>query len=249
MWLRIGWLVQSITQLWRFVATVALPALAAWAILRAGSARARIEGQVLLLDQRHQRIEIPLASITGLRAWRMPLPGDGIDLLLASGQRWTRSLVLARTQSLQALLVAAGAPLRSGTRLDAALLAHAQARGDAMRPWLDHALVKFVLFPLLPALVAFRLHQVIAFGGTFGEYHSYGLAAYLAGLLIWWVSWSMGLVLFAAVLRIAIEITVALAQWLHPAGAAAVRDLLEWAGRLAFYVGVPGWLVLRLLSG
>jgi apolipoprotein N-acyltransferase len=108
--------------------------------------------------------------------------------------------------------------------------------------------VKFALFPLLLALIAFRLHQVIAFGGTFGEYYSYGLAAYLTGLLIWWASWSIGLMLFAAVLRVAIETAVVFAMALRYAHTAALRDALEWLGRSAFYLGVPAWLAWRLLS-
>ncbi len=40
------------------------------------------------------------------------------------------------------------------------------------------------------------------------------------------------------------------AAGIRPARAlAALRDALEWLGRLLFYVGVPAWLVLRLLSG
>ena len=248
MWLRVGFQIQSLAQLRWFGIAVVLPALAAWAIRRACAAQARIEGAALVLDQRRRRIEIPLSSITALRSWRLPLPGSGVDLQLASGRRWTHGIALSRPQALRRRLAAAGAPLQSAARFDTALAEHAQARAVARRPRLDHAMVKFVLFPLLPALVAFRLHQVIAFGGPFGEYQSYGLAAYLTGFLIWWASWAIGLILFAAALRIVIETVVVLAAWLRPLHAPAVRDALEWIGRLAFYVGVPAWLVLRLLS-
>ena len=254
MWLRVGLQVQSLSQLWLFAGAVVAPAMASWAVLRAFKAQARIEhspqeNAVLVLDQRRQRIEIPLASITALRPWRLPLPGSGVDLQLASGRRWTRSLVLSRPQALRRALAAAGVPMQFEGRLDTALADHAETRAAAAYPRFDSALVKFMLFPLLPALVAFRLHQVIAFGGTFGEYYTYGPAAYLIGLLIWWASWSIGLMLFAAALRIVIEIVCALVLALHPGRATGVRDALEWTGRLAFYVGVPGWLVLRLLSG
>ncbi|MHB8913381.1 MAG: nitrilase-related carbon-nitrogen hydrolase, partial [Lysobacter sp.] len=251
---RVGWQVQSLSQLWLFAGAVVAPAVAAWAIVRASRGQARIEhlgpdSSVLVLDQRRRRIEIPLASITALRPWRLPLPGSGVDLQLASGRRWTRGLVLSRPQALQRALVAAGAPAQLEGRLDTVLADLAETRTAAARPRFDSALVKFVLFPLLPALVAFRLHQVIAFGGTFGEYYTYGAAAWLTGLLIWWASWSIGLVLFAAVLRVAIEIVCALVLTAQPRRAAAIRDALEWLGRLVFYIGVPAWLVLRLLSG
>jgi apolipoprotein N-acyltransferase len=113
---------------------------------------------------------------------------------------------------------------------------------------IDHPLVKFVLFPLVPAIPAFRLHQQIAFGGPFGEYYTYGLQAYVVAFLIWWASWAIGLVLFAAALRIGIEAGTALSLLLRRARAADVRAALEAIGRLSFFVGVPVWLLLRLLS-
>ncbi|MGH8080715.1 MAG: apolipoprotein N-acyltransferase [Lysobacter sp.] len=248
MLLRVGFQIQSLSQLWIFVGAVLAPLLAAWAIERAFVAKAHIEGSLWVLDQRRQRIEIPAPSIAALRPWRLPLPGSGVDLRLAEGPWWTRSLMLTRPHSLQRMFAATGVPVRLEGRFANAWADLAQTRADARRPRLDHALAKFAVFPLLLALVAFRLHQVIAFGGTFGEYYSYGLGAYLTGLLIWWASWSIGLMLFAAVLRIAIETIAILAIALRSAHAAALRDALEWVGRLAFYLGVPAWLALRLLS-
>lgn len=245
---RIGLQVQSLAQLRWFAAAVLAPLAAAWAIERAFAAQARVERGTWVLEQRRQRIELPLASVARLRPWRLPLPGSGVDVRLAEGPRWTRSLALARPQSLYRLLAAGGAGIGWEGRGAAAWAGWAQARADARRRRLDHPLAKFALFPLLLALVAFRLHQVIAFGGTFGEFYSYGLAAYLTGLLIWWASWSIGLMLFAALLRIAIEAAATLAAALRPAHAADVRDALEWLGRVAFYVGVPAWLAWRLLG-
>lgn len=246
--LRIGWQVQSLSQLWLFAGAVVAPALAAWAIERRGTAQVRVEGDDLVLDQRRQRIEIPLRSIVALRPWTVPLPRSGVDLCLAPGRSWSHGLLVAQPQSLLRMLAAAGAPVRVEGRAADALAAFAQARGRARWRWLDHAWVKFAAFPLLPALVAFRLHQVIAFGGPFGEYYSYGPAAYASGLLIWWASWSIGLMLLAAALRVAIEAVALLAAWQRPAGMAATRDALEWLGRLVYYVGVPAWLALRLLA-
>lgn len=246
---RIGLQIQSLSQLKIFAAAVVAPALVAWAIERAFVAQARVEGSMFVLDQRRQRIELPVASIASLRPWRLPLPRSGVDLRLASGPYWTRGLALTRPLSLRRMFAAAGVAIGLEGRFASALADLAQTRADARRPRLDHALLKFALFPLLLALVAFRLHQVIAFGGSFGEYYSYGLAAYLTGLLIWWASWSIGLMLFAAVLRIAIETIVALAIGMRSTHVPALRDGLEWLGRLAFYLGVPAWLAFRLVSG
>ena len=104
-------------------------------------------------------------------------------------------------------------------------------------------------FPLLPAAVAFRLHQVIAFGGPLGEYYTYGLKAWLTGAAIWWASWSLGLMLFAAALRIVIECVTLLALPLPDPRATALRETMMWLGRAAFFIGVPAWLGLRLVSG
>lgn len=246
--LRVGWQVQSLSQLWRFGGAVVLPALASWMILQAFKAQVRIEGEVLVLDQRRSRIEIPLASIGALRPWRMPLPGSGVDLGLASGRWLAQGLVLARPRRLEDALVAVGRRVSLDDPMDAAIAGFVEARASARRPRLDNLVVKFLIFPLLPALVAFRLHQVIAFGGTFGEYYTYGAIAWLTGLLIWWVSWSIGLMLLAAMLRVLIEVVCMVVHALQPARGPAVRDALEWLGRVVFYVGVPTWLVLRLIA-
>lgn len=246
---RVGWQVQSMSQLWWFAGVVVLPVVAASIILHAFTARACIDGQTLVLEQARRRFEIPVAAIVALTLWRVPLPGTGIHLKLASGRRWAHGLLVSRPHALRHALMTAGAPLQGQGRLSSASAVFAQARGAALRPWIDNALVKFGLFPLLPALVAFRLHQLIAFGGTFGEYHTYGPKAWLAGLVIWWASWSMGLMLFAALLRIVIEVVCAVLYALKPHQATDERAALEWAGRLLFYAGVPAWLVLRLSSG
>jgi apolipoprotein N-acyltransferase len=249
MLLRIGMQVQSLSQLRLFGFAVVLPALAAWAIGRAFSASLRIEAGALVLEQRGQRTEIPLASIVALRPWRLPLPRGGVHLQLASGQRWSRGLVLADPLALQQALAAAGSPARFEGALSSRLARLFHARAATVSRWLDHGGVKFALFPLLPAAAAFRLHQVIAFGGPFGEYYTYGLKAWLTGALIWWASWSIGLMLFAAVLRLLIEAATVLALPLSPARMLATRDALTWLARTAFYLGVPAWLAWRLLSG
>lgn len=248
MLLRVGWQVQSLSQLRWFAAAVVAPAALAWAIRRAFAAQVRVESGTLVLDQRRQRIEIPLASIVALRPWRVPLPGSGVDLWLASGRPWSRGVAIDDPLALQQMLRAGGARAALQGPFAAGLARVAQLRAATRRRRHDHPLVKFLAFPLLPALVAFRLHQVIAFGGPFGEYYSYGFAAYLTGLLIWWASWSIGLMLFATALRIAIEAVAGLAAWRSPSRALALRGGLEWLGRAAYYVGVPAWLVLRLVA-
>ncbi|MEO6171796.1 MAG: hypothetical protein ABIP02_01625 [Arenimonas sp.] len=120
-------------------------------------------------------------------------------------------------------------------------------RQAVARRRIDNFVLKFILFPLVPALPAFRLHQHIAYGGTFGEYQSFGLKAYLIALFIWWASWVIGMVLFAALLRAVIEAGTLLAISLHSEHAIDVRKSLEMLGHFFFYIGVPAWLLIKLL--
>jgi apolipoprotein N-acyltransferase len=246
---RDGLQVTMLAQIRLFLYAVVAPALAAWAIRRMFAARAHIEAGMLALEQTAQRIEIPVHEIAGLRVWRLPLPRSGLDLQFASGRRWKFGIALSDPQALKQALAAAGSPADWVDPLAEKMAEYAALRAAAARRWLDHPLVRFALFPLLPALPAFRLHQIISFGGTFGEYYTYGLWTWFSGLVIWWVSWSIGLMLFAAGLRIVIEactIGTLLCRGTH---AFAIRRSMESAGKALYYIGVPAWLVLRILSG
>lgn len=248
MQLRDGLQVNSLVQLQIFALATLLPALAAWAIQRTCAARARIDAGMLVLQQRHQCIEVPLDRIVAAHVWRIPLPGTGMDLQLASGARFARGIVVADVQALLRRLTEAGSPLRPIGTDTTRRAEYATARALAAWPRLDHPLVKFVLFPLLLALPAFRLHQHIAFGGTFGEYYTYGLVAWITGLLVWWAAWSLGLMLFAAVLRVVVEAAhLAMLPW--PERARAARRVLTTLSRVFYYFGVPAWLLVRLVAG
>ena len=101
---------------------------------------------------------------------------------------------------------------------------------------------------LLPAMFAFRLHQHIAYGGTFGEWQTFGATAWLTGAALWWAGWIVGLAVFAAVLRAVVEAACLAIAWGMPARAATARRLLEGGARAVYYLGVPAWLVLRVLA-
>ena len=108
--------------------------------------------------------------------------------------------------------------------------------------------MKFVLFPLALALPAFRLHQHIAYGSAFGEYYTFGLNAYLTAFALWWAEWTIGVVLWAAALRAAIEAGSLLVVFLRPRQAAAARQGLERLGLAALYLGPPALLLLRIVG-
>jgi apolipoprotein N-acyltransferase len=236
-----------LTQMWMFAALVLAPQAAAWSIMRAFWATMLIENNVLVLEQRERRIEISLQDITAVESWKFPLPKTGVYLRMASGQRWSHGIAVADPASfIRALIRAGGTPALADSFTGLAST-YARARHAVPRWRVDHFVFKFVLFPLVPALPAFRLHQIIAYGGTFGEYQTYGLKAYLIAFAIWWASWAIGMMLFAAALRVVIEIFTLLSIALRPERAIDVRRWFEILGRVFFYVGVPGWLLIQLL--
>ncbi len=246
LWLGDGEPMNPLAQMRMFAALVLAPLAAAWCIARAGAATMRVERDALVLAQREQRVDIAAKDIAAVELWALPLPVTGVWLRLVSGRRWSRGIAVADPAGLIDALIRAGAPGTLADALTGRAAAYACTRLAAARHRiLDHPVVKFALFPLVPALPAFRLHQHIAYGGTFGEYHTFGLQAYLTALVLWWASWAIGLVLFAAALRVAIETGTGLALALRPVRAIDVRNMLERIGRLLFYVGIPAWLLMR----
>ena len=236
----------TLTQMWMFAGLVLAPEAAAWALRRAFAATLRIENGMLVLEQPGRRTEISIEDISAVDPWTLPIPSTGACLRLASGQRWSQGIALADPAALIRALVHAGAATKLADALTRRATFYARVRAAAPRWRIDHPLFKFVLFPLVPALPAFRLHQHIAYGGTFGEYYTFGLKAYLIALAIWWASWAIGMVLFAVVLRVGIEAVTLMAIAMRQERAGDVRNTLEGLGRLLFYVGVPAWLLMRL---
>ncbi len=235
----------TLAQMRMFAALFLAPELAAWCVLRAFSATATIVDGTLVFSRGAQRIELALSDIGALQLWRLPIPGPGLALRLAAGQRWRYDLALANPIALTNALAAAGVvPVLPPTRARA--YAYAQAR-LAMRRWkLDNPLTKFVLLPLALAMPAFHLHQHIAYGSALGEYYSFGLKAYLSAFALWWAAWSIGVALTAALLRAAIEAGTLVAALVRPGLALDIRQWLERVGRAALYLGLPAWLLLNL---
>ena len=227
-----------------------LPAPARWgaALLRA-LARISLLGLALLLlwdaNQRSQtlmQLRWVLATVLLpeaaawclLQAYAHPVEQQGerlrlagLELMLSAAQPWRwplpgAGLSLATAQGTLHLL-----PLRP-------------------RRGLQRAELKFLLLPLLLALPAFLLHQHIAYGSWVGEWHSFGPLAYARALGLWWAAWAVGVLVCAALLRVAIEVAMALVTRLRPAWQARVRRQLERAGLALIYLGLPAWLALRM---
>jgi apolipoprotein N-acyltransferase len=251
----------TLAQIRAFIALVLAPEVAARGLLWASRATLSVQAGLLVATRGARRVELALQDVAALHAWRVPSPAPGVSLLLVSGAMWRCSLAHVDALGLQAALAAHAAQFHLGDRAgDGVARAtsvspvwaarHAQAvlapRGNR---FLHHALTKFALLPLLLAIPAFRLHQHIAFGGSFGEAQMFGIAAYAKGFALWWAAWAIGVVLVAAVLRAAIEgATLAVVLW-RPERLLEVRRGLERLALAALYLGIPAWFALRFVGG
>ena len=241
-----AWQANTLAQMRTFAALFLAPEAAACCVLLAFGARASIEPGVLVLTRGARRLELALRDIAAVEAWRVPIPGPGASLRLANGERWRYGLAHADPAAVARALAAGGTPAQGSAPSRATL--YAQARLAMRRGRLDRASAKFALFPLALALPAFRLHQHIAYGSSFGEYYTFGLTAYLTTFALWWATWAIGVVLCAAALRAAIEAGTLAAVLLRPGQAIGVRRWLERLGLAALYIGLPAWLLLRVFA-
>jgi apolipoprotein N-acyltransferase len=224
-----------------FFGFFAAPEAAAWCIARAFATKVELTGDALVLEQRGQRMEIPTSAIAALEPWRVPLPGPGAWLRLRSGRRFSHGLAMEPSM----LLGAIGGVGATADWSSHPMVAFSAARRAVATAWLENPFLKFGIWSLIPAVVAFRLHQWITFGGTFGEYYTFGLVAYLKGFALWWVSYAYSLLVLAAGLRAIVEIVAIAATFAAPSRAVPIRRALEIAQRILFYVGVPAWLAIR----
>jgi len=196
-----------------------------------------------VLARGRQRLALPLQDIAGIEPWRLRLPGPGAWLRLAGGRRWHYGLALADPLALARLLRLEPPPPLSFAARYAQLCLTSSQHSRLQRP-----AAKFLLLPLALAIPAFRLHQQIAYGGSFGELQAYGALLFLKGFALWWAAWAIGVLLCAALLRAAIEAGTLAALLLRPQQAGALRGWLERLGLALLYLGLPAWLLLRLLA-
>jgi apolipoprotein N-acyltransferase len=235
-------------QLRLFAGFFLAPEVTAWCIARAFAARLFVRDGALVLEQSQRTTEIPVTAIVGIEPWLIPLPRAGFGLRLRSGRRFGHEFALANSVAVVDALVAEGASPDLCDGLDRRVVHYNSARVAYPAGWLEHPLVKFVLYSLIPTVPAFRLHQFITYGGAFGEYYTFGLQAYLVGFGLWWASWCLGLVILAAVIRAFVELLVIAATAVVPSYATGVRRVLEVLQRVVYYVGIPTWLVLRFTA-
>ena len=238
----------TLAQMRMFTGFFLVPEAIAACLMLAFAARASIENGMLVLTRGAGQLELALSDIAAVTPWRVPLPGPGVTLLLVSGGPWRYGLALANPTALAPALALNGAVPAQAAR-PTWETRYAQTRQAMQRTRLDHPFNKFVLLPVALALPAFRLHQHIAYGGSFGEYYSFGLKAYLTTFSIWWAAWAIGVVLTAAALRAVAEAGTLIAVLLRPEAAINVRRWLERLALATLYLGLPTSLLLRAFGG
>lgn len=248
LWADGTWAGGTLAQLRSFGTWFLAPELAACCLLLAFRARPAIDGSRLVLSRGTQRLEVSLGEPATMRAWRLPLPAPGITLHRV-GDAGPGSIALAGIDVAQLAdpLFAAGGS--ASVDVPPRLAAWQQALRSVPRSRLDSVRAKFGLLPLLLAIPAFRLHQHIAYGGSFGEWLSFGALAFAKGFALWWAAWAMGVVLVAAVLRALVEAGTLLALAWRPEAAAPWRTRLHRLMLSLLYLGLPTWLAWRALGG
>jgi hypothetical protein len=163
---------------------------------------------------------------------------------MKTGRNFRRGLELADPTPLAEALGQAG--LATGAASHPSTV-YARAKAASRRRWFDRAAVKFGAFPLLPAVLVFRAHQVITYGGPFGQYQVYGLGPYLRTFAGYWVGMAANLVLYAAVWRVLAEAAALSTAWAAPSRAGGVRRFAEIACRVAYYLGASALVLAPFL--
>jgi apolipoprotein N-acyltransferase len=226
-----------------FTAVCLVPTIAASLLRRAFAATAAVNEEAVIVQRRAERVEAPRGAIAAVEPWTVPLPEAGVSLRLRSGKRLRYGLAVADPVALIDALAAA-APRRDAPGYRTALYARAKS---AARRWWQHPLFKYVAFALAPTVPLFRLHQWIAYGGTFGEYYTYGLQAYLLAFAIYWATTIISLVLYASALRAVAEPIAFVSAHIAPGHAATARIAIERTVAILYFGGVPLFLVIRFV--
>jgi hypothetical protein len=234
---------------------VLIPVLGAFALLPAGLARAlaawfaasvETAGSDLVIRRRTQQIEVPLVRVADIEPWRVPLPGVGFGLRLASGKRLFVGIESRDPSPVLHALAAAGVGAARAAEAHPALRfarARAADRGGRWR----RPLWKFGIFSLAPTAVMFNAHQHISYGGSLGQYYLEGLGAYLSTFAFYQVTLVLYLILYASLWRALCEATAWLAALAAPSLASRVRRAVESVALAAYYAGVPALVAMRFL--
>ncbi|MFO0592341.1 MAG: hypothetical protein U0441_32650 [Polyangiaceae bacterium] len=217
----------------------ALPVLIAAVLRRAATGTLTLRTDTLTLALRSERIDIPLASVTRIRPLALPWPTPAVALDLRSGRTFDRALG-ARTLPALVSALSRHVPLEKKP-----ILSFAASVPEKRSRWLLS--LQHVVLPLALTLVIFRLHQIIVYGGPFGQYHSMGLGPYVGSFIRRWLGIAGAFAVMAGVLRIVVELTVWGLTVARPGAARALRRVAEILALVLYFGAIPGYVAVRLL--
>jgi apolipoprotein N-acyltransferase len=232
---------------------IALNAVTPWALAALldwyFSARVLVGSETLNFELRNRRVEVPLDSITAVKPLVIPFPAHGVQLVLGSGRVFNFTLCARKYGALVERIVAMKDLAPERTAWSRAVENYAAAfwaggGGAALAP--RRMTLKFVVFALVPTLPLFRVHQFIAYGGTFGEYYQYGLGAYAGGFALYWGTLISYLLIYSAVLRLAVEVLAMVSAFANPHIATRTRRVAQRTADFAYFGGVIAVIILRL---
>ncbi|GIW44823.1 MAG: hypothetical protein KatS3mg077_2105 [Candidatus Binatia bacterium] len=225
---------------------VVTPAVLAGFTRRWFRAQTRSEPDRLIAELPGLTLAIPRERIAGARPWQIPVPRPGLRLLLRDGGVLRERIEVAAPRlwaRLHGIEISSPlSPMARGT------LAFSEARARQPKPQAWYLAAKFVVFPLLPAGLLFRVHQLIAYGSVWGEYYQRGLAAYLHTGFVYYGTIVVYVLLFAGILRALFESALWLLAIVTAEQAERLRRWSEYLREGMYYLGVILFLAIRFFG-
>lgn len=220
-----------------------VPVFAAMLLRRAARATVAFGGDEIVLTVGATQYKIPITSVAEVRALKFPFPGPGVALIMKSGAPFRYRLELPDPIAFLSAL-----PIPSAAAVAAhPAIAFGRERALLVRRGPLYLILKYCIFPLVFAIIVFRLHQYIVFGGPFGQYRMFGLAAYLKSFVVEWVGWAGRLVVYGCVVRFTAELIALPLTWAVPSRARAFRRAVEIVCVVCYFVVVPAFVAFLLL--
>ncbi len=213
------------------------------------SSSIQINENTIIIEQRNQKLVIPVKKVDYITPSALPLPEYSLDLHLLDSNKTILQILTNNAKNIIDRLKMTNISFVPSSKNISYFKSYIEARSTINKNRLDSPFIKFFLFALVPAIPVFHLHQYIAYGGAFGEYYAYGLQAYLLAFAIWWASWIIYMAMFAVPIRVFIEFGSVLFSFFNIANALISRFILEWLGRILYYVGIPALLLARYVWG
>lgn len=170
----------TLAQIRAFAVWVLAPEAAARALLWASRATLSVQGGALVFAHGARRIELAVADVVAISAWRVPAPLPGVTLHLVSGAHWGHGLARADSVALQAMLQGARANGASATSAAAPALAAPGAR-NATRATSAASATSAVLAAVPPPPPACAALHAAAFAAPRGSrWLQHGLVKFVA---------------------------------------------------------------------